>query len=47
MNVKWTEKEKEYIKENAHLMKDRELAKNLSSKSGRPISVDAVSDRPD
>ena len=42
MNVKWTEKEKEYIKDNAHLMKDRELAKNLSSKSGRHISIDAL-----
>ena len=42
MNVKWTEEEKEYIRENAQFMKDRELAKKLSDKSGRPISVDAL-----
>ena len=42
MNVKWTEEEKDYIRENAQFMKDKELARNLSDKSGRTISVDAL-----
>ncbi len=34
MNVKWTEEEKDYIRDNAQTMKDKDLAKNLSNMSG-------------
>ena len=42
MNVKWTTDEKEFIKNNAGFMKDRELARRLESKSGRTVTVDAL-----
>lgn len=42
MNVKWTEEEKDYIRDNAQTMKDKDLAKNLSDMSGRTITVDAL-----
>ena len=42
MNIKWTQEEKEFIKKNAGFMKDKELASKLESKSGRPITVDAL-----
>ena len=42
MNIKWTEEEKEFIRENAAFMKDRELAQKLTDKSGRRVTVDAL-----
>jgi len=42
MNIKWTIEEKEFIRENAGFMKDKELAQRLCDKSGRDITVDAL-----
>ena len=42
MNIKWTEDEKDYIRENAATMKDIDIADNLTIKSGRKITLDAV-----
>ena len=42
MNIKWTENEKKYIKENAHCMKDVEIAKSLTEMSGRKVTLQAV-----
>ena len=42
MNIKWTPEEKEYIRNNAGFMKDKDLAKKLSDKSGRLVTVDAL-----
>ena len=42
MNIKWTVEEKEFIKDNAGFMKDKELARELENKSGRSITVDAL-----
>ena len=42
MNIKWTEDEKDYIRENAATMKDIDIAGNLTIKSGRNITLDAV-----
>ena len=42
MNIKWTQEEKEFIRENAAFMKDRELAQRLTDKSGRRVTVDAL-----
>jgi hypothetical protein len=42
MNIKWTLEEKEFIRNNAGFMKDKELAKKLTDKSGRRITVDAL-----
>jgi transposase len=42
MNIKWTVEEKEFIRENAGFMKDKELAQRLTDKSGRSVTVDAL-----
>jgi hypothetical protein len=42
MNVKWTEEAKQYIIDNARHMKDSELAKKLTEKCKRSITLDAV-----
>ena len=42
MNRKWTEKDLQYIRENAENLKDRELATELSKASGRTVSLGAV-----
>jgi len=42
MNIKWTVEEKEFIRENAGSMKDKDLAQKLCEKSGRHITVDAL-----
>lgn len=42
MNVKWTEEAKQYIIDNAGHMKDSELAKKLTEKCKRSITLDAV-----
>ena len=42
MNIKWTVEEKDFIKNNAAFMKDRDLAQQISNESGRSITVDAL-----
>ena len=42
MYIKWTLEEKEFIRENAGVMKDRDLAQKLADKSGRRVTVDAL-----
>lgn len=36
MNKKWTEEQKAFIRKNAHIMKDKELAQSLG------VSIDAL-----
>ena len=42
MNNKWTTEDKRFIRENAHHIKDNDLAKELSLRNQRTISLDAV-----
>jgi hypothetical protein len=42
MNRKWAEKDLQYIRENAGALKDRELAAELTKRSGRPVTLGAV-----
>ena len=42
LNRKWTDTEKQYIKDNANEMYDKELALRLSEMSGRKITIDAI-----
>lgn len=42
MNIKWTDSEKKYIRDNAHRLKDVDLAKDISKSSGRHVSLQAV-----
>ena len=42
MNRKWSEKDLQYIRENAGALKDRELATELTERSGRCVTLGAV-----
>ena len=42
MNIKWTMSDKQFIKDNASHIKDKDLAKELSLRNQRSISLDAV-----
>jgi len=42
MNKIWTDNERNFIRENASKMKDRELAEELSKTSGRNITIQSV-----
>jgi len=42
MNSNWTEVEKEYIRQNAHLLYDKILAKRLSTLTDRVITTNAI-----
>jgi hypothetical protein len=42
MNEKWSKFEEDYIRENYKVLKDREIAENLSEQSGRKITKYAV-----
>ncbi len=42
MNVKLTDTEKAFIKENAHRMKDIDISKALTEMSGRTVTLQAV-----
>ena len=42
MNVKWSENEKTFVRENAHRMKDKDIAKIVTEQSGREVSLQAV-----
>ena len=42
MNIKWTMKDKQFVREHASRVKDKDLAKELSVRNQRNISLDAV-----
>lgn len=42
MNVKWTAAEKQFVRDNANRLKDREIAEVLTKQSGRQVSIHAV-----
>ena len=42
MNIKWTLEDKQFIRENASSIKDKDLATVLSSRNQRIVSIDAV-----
>ena len=42
MNKVWTESDKQFIRNNASVMKDIELAQELSKRTGRKVSIQAV-----
>ena len=42
MNIKWTEKERQFIIDNAATMKDKDLAEKISQMAGRIVTLDAV-----
>lgn len=39
----WTDAEREYIRKNAGILKDRQIAVNLTKITGRKITADSVS----
>tara|TARA_Y100001938_G_scaffold141622_1_gene211681 strand:- start:1034 stop:1258 length:225 start_codon:yes stop_codon:yes gene_type:complete len=42
MNIKWTDEDRQFIKDNAAFMKDADIAKELTEKTGRKVTLDAV-----
>jgi len=42
MNIKWTTADKQFVRENASTIKDKDLATVLSRRNQRIISIDAV-----
>jgi len=42
MNIKWSVEDRQFIKEHAAHIKDKDLAKALTLRVGRPISLGAV-----
>ena len=42
MNIKWTTKDKQFVREHASSIKDKDLAKELSMRNQRTESLDAV-----
>lgn len=42
MNIKWSETEKNFIRENAHRLKDSEIATELTASSGRHVTLQSV-----
>jgi len=42
MNIKWTMADKQFVRENASTVKDKDLATVLSRRNQRIISIDAV-----
>ena len=42
MNIKWTAADKQFVRENASTVKDKDLATVLSNRNQRSISIDAV-----
>ena len=42
MNSKWTENDKNFLRENANKMKDIEIAQALTESTGRKVSLEAV-----
>ena len=42
MNIKWTDEDRQFIRDNAAFMKDIDIAKELTEKTGREVTLDAV-----
>jgi len=42
MNIKWTIADKNFIRHNAHRLKDSEIADQLTSNSGRVFTLESV-----
>ena len=42
MNIKWTLEDKQFIKDHASNVKDKDLAPALSERNQRIVSIDAV-----
>ena len=42
MNTKWTLKDKQFVREHASHVKDKDLAVELSLRNKRPVTLDAV-----
>ena len=42
MNIKWTTEDKQFVKEKAAQIKDKDLAVELSIRNRRQVSLDAV-----
>ena len=42
MNIKWSEKERQFVIDNAATMKDKDLADKISQMAGRTVTLDAV-----
>ena len=42
MNIKWSEDEKDFIRANAEIMKDSEMAAYLTAHVGRIVTLDAI-----
>ena len=42
MNIKWTTEDKQFIKDQAPRVKDKDLAVELSMRNQRAVSLDAV-----
>tara|TARA_R100000664_G_C2717415_1_gene112010 strand:- start:374 stop:571 length:198 start_codon:yes stop_codon:yes gene_type:complete len=42
MNIKWTQADKQFIKDHAWNVKDKDLAIELSERNQRSVSIDAV-----
>tara|TARA_R100000742_G_C4254420_1_gene72462 strand:- start:570 stop:782 length:213 start_codon:yes stop_codon:yes gene_type:complete len=42
MNIKWTDKERQFIIDNAATMKDKDLAEKISEMADRTVTLDAV-----
>lgn len=42
MNIKWSENDKNFIRDNAHRMKDADIAESLTEQTGRKVSLQAV-----
>ena len=42
MNIKWTLEDKQFIKDHASNVKDKDLAIKLSERNQRIVSIDAV-----
>jgi len=42
MNIKWSMEDRQFIRENAAHVKDKDLAEQLSERNGRYVSLGAV-----
>jgi len=42
MNIKWTTEDKQFVRENASKVKDKDLAIELSIRNQRMVSLDSI-----
>jgi len=42
MNIKWTTEDKQFVRENASKVKDKDLAVELSMRNQRIVSLDSI-----